>query len=41
MQYNPNEQEVLYPRGMKFFVQDIETKGDGRYEILLMEDFDG
>ena len=40
-QYNPNEQEVLYPRGMKFFVQDIETKGDGRYEILLMEDFDG
>ena len=35
--YNPNEQEVLYPRGSSFNVRRIERKDDGSYEILLTE----
>lgn len=35
--YNPNEQEILYPRGSSFNVRRIERKDDGSYEILLTE----
>ena len=36
-QYNPNEQEVLYPRGSSFSVRSVELKDNGSYEILLKE----